>query len=187
MNKIKSSWDLESITSKKQLDKIDAELKKISSAAKKFREKWLKRTDYLTSPKVLATALAEYNKWAQDFNTAGSIGYRLWLESSINMTNTKVKADLNKVHQISVDNANKIQFFTLNISKINKGIQKKLLQSSLLLPYKHFLESLFTQGQYTLTDTEEQILNIKSKTSNYNWENMLQTLLSTEVAKVKGK
>jgi len=80
---------------------------------------------------------------------------------------------------------NSIQFFILNISKIPIEKQKEFLNDKSLDKYNHFLKTLFNYSKYILSDNEEKIFNIKSKTSHSNWVSMLSELLSKQTLEVK--
>ena len=71
-----------------------------------------------------------------------------------------------------MDPENEIQFFELNISKVNVLQQRDFLKSTHLKNYKHYLEQLFTMFKYLLSDKEEKIFNLISKTGYSNWVNI---------------
>ena len=68
----------------------------------------------------------------------------------------------------------------MDISKVSKNQQKLFLNSNILKEYKHFLESLFLSSKYLLSDKEEKIFNLTSKTSHSNWVNMISELLDKQ-------
>ncbi|MCK4684743.1 MAG: hypothetical protein KAT44_07275, partial [Pirellulales bacterium] len=49
-----------------------------------------------------------------------------------------------------------------------------------LKKYKHFLEKLFAEAKYLLTEPEEKILTLMSDTSYSNWVDMLSGFISKE-------
>ena len=124
-----------------------------------FINKWKARKDYLNDPKVLAGALSEYENWAANFGTNDQVCYYFSLRSEQEKGNTKIKASLNQAKNAALKIDNDIQFFTLNLSKIGIGAQKKFLKAPELLPYHQFLKKLFEVGRYTKSDAEEKINN----------------------------
>ena len=46
--------------------------------------------------------------------------------------------------------------------------------------YRHFLEKCFASAKYLLSEKEENVFNLTSKTSSMNWANMLEELLNKQ-------
>jgi oligoendopeptidase F len=167
-------WNLELLkTSDDQL----AEVEKISAD---FCQKWQGRSDYLTNPKILREALDEFDNIQKKYGVTGDLGYYYQLRHFQNQLDTEIKARLNQIEDLGIKLHNQNQFFLLNISKIPKELQKSFVTSAELSDYKHFLERQFAAGQYTLSDPEEKILNLKSQPSHSAWVSMTSTFLSKE-------
>lgn len=145
-----------------------------------FALRWRNNKRYTQDPKTLSIALQEYEQLQQKYGQCTKPSYYLFLLNSLNQTDTDIKAKLNKVSAISTQLENEIQFFELNISKINTVIQKKFLNSPYLKNYKHYLQQLFAVSKYLLSDKEEKIFNLTSKTSYSNWVNMISELLDKQ-------
>jgi oligoendopeptidase F len=77
-----------------------------------------------------------------------------------------------------------MQFFILNLGKIPKKLQKEFLSNNLLIEYKHFLERIFKKSKYFLSEKEEKILNLKSKTSYSSWVDMVSGFIAKEEREV---
>ncbi|MDQ7021909.1 MAG: hypothetical protein Q9M91_08995 [Candidatus Dojkabacteria bacterium] len=161
--------------------------KEVEKKTKAFIKKWLNNEAYLNDPKVLKEALDDYSYWATNFGIYSDESYYYGLSSSLDLNDPKIKAASNIIHQKVVALYNETQFFTLQLSKIEKDVQKKMLASSGLSEYKHFLEQLFLSGKYTLSDKEERIMNMKSKVSKGNWVDMLSGLLAKEEKEILDK
>lgn len=184
---MKTSWNLDLIIDK-QTQKDPSKLREtVEKETKKFINKWKKNKDFLTDPKVLKQALDEYEIWNRSIGDYGFETYYYWLASSKCQTDEKISAKFNLIHSKAVSLYNEIQFFELEIAKIDKKTQKKILSSKELKDYRHFLKRLFAIAKYTLSDSEEKIMNLKSKTSSSNWKKMLSTLLSKEEREVLGE
>ncbi len=145
-----------------------------------FVSKWTKDHRYLNNPKVLLSALTEYEDLQRRYGQCTKPHYYFFLLNSLDQTNTEVKAKLNQISEIATRLENQIQFFELNISKISVAQQRKFLTSPLLKNYKHYLERLFAVSMYLLSDKEEQVFNLTSKTSYSNWVNMVSELLDKQ-------
>jgi oligoendopeptidase F len=179
-NSLKTTWDLSSLYTSETDPKIKQEQSKIEEIVDSFVKKWGKRSDYLKNHKVLKKALDDYESLWHTFGTSGNAGYYMFLRSSLDQNDPKLKAAENLLDQFSQIQSNKLQFFTLKLAKIPQREQKKFLTSKELSPYKHFIEKLFAESQYLLSEPEEKILNLKSLPAHANWVRMTSSLMSKE-------
>ncbi|KKQ43465.1 MAG: PepF/M3 family oligoendopeptidase [Candidatus Woesebacteria bacterium GW2011_GWA1_37_8] len=177
---MQTSWNLGYLFKSDNDPKIKVAEKKSIDETKKFVEKWSSREDFLKDPKILKTALDEYEIWNKKFGANSTENYYFHLRESLDESNPKIKAKVNIADELHTKLQNEIQFFELKLSKINIDIQKKFLSDKDLLPYKHFLERLFRIGKFTLSDPEEKIMNLKSITSYDNWVRMTSSFLGKE-------
>jgi oligoendopeptidase F len=185
-----TEWNLKQLYKSTKDPKIKKDIESSKKAVEDFVKKWKDNNEYLDNPKVLKQALDEYERLNTDPGICDKPLYYFLLLNSLDQSDPKIKGELNKLNELSTKLLNKIQFFELNISKIEKEKQKKLLDSSNLRDYKHFLEGLFRSGKYLLSDNEEKVFNIMSKTSHSNWVNMISELLNKqeiEIVNEKGK
>jgi oligoendopeptidase F len=183
---IKTNWDFEKTLGFKSIldPKIKKDLAKAKLESYKFIKKWKKDPSYLTSISSLKTALDEYEYWQANFATSSNVDYYLSLRQSLKQNSARISAFLNRVIFSSRHIENDIQFFLLNLSKVDKIQQRLFLKSVRLKPYKNFLKNIFLMGQYTLSDDQEKIINLKSQVSYSNWVKMTTRLLSKQVARV---
>lgn len=181
--KTQTTWNLSQLINNKELD-LEKEIAILQKESSKFIKKWKDRTDYLKDSKVLKEALDEYEAWNKNYGIGGKIGYYIGLKNSIDQNDTETKALLNKINKIEVEIYNNINFFELNIAKIDTKTQEKFVNSPDLKEYKHFLETLFATSKHLLSEKEEKILALKSKPSHSNWKMMISEFLSKEERKV---
>ncbi|MEK7149996.1 MAG: M3 family oligoendopeptidase [Patescibacteria group bacterium] len=189
MNKIKTQWDFESFFSGSD-SATEKEKKIISRENYKFINKWSNRDDYLNDPAVLKKALDEYERLNRNFGTSGNAGFYFYLKSHLDENDPKTKARFKNIQEFSIKIGNELQFFEHNIARISPNIQSRFLTYEGLRARKHFLEKLFNQAKYILSDAEEKILNLKQATSHDNWVKMVSSFLSREervVLTEKGK
>lgn len=165
--------------------RIEKDIQTCIKKNKAFALRWRNNRKYLEDAKTLSIALKEYEQLQQRYGQCTKPHYYLFLLNSLNQTNTDIKAKLNKVSAISTQLENEIQFFELNISKVNVLQQRNFLKSTHLKNYKHYLEQLFTMSKYLLSDKEEKIFNLTSKTGYSNWVNMVSELLDKQKLLVK--
>jgi oligoendopeptidase F len=179
-DKIITTWDFSSLFSSDTDPKIAAERLEIARQAQLFATAWQDRQDYLTDPDILRQALDQYEQWCKAYNTTGVAGYYLHLRSELNQLDSFLKAESNKTDELSAHLANLTQFFGLRLSKISTSQQTLFLQSEQLAPYKHFLEHLFAEGPYLLSEDQEQVFNLTSQSAYGAWVRMTATFLSKE-------
>lgn len=175
-----TTWDLTPLLSSDNDPKAETKLKQATNANYTFINKWKDRKDYLENQSILKEALDEYEQLARFYSGGGSVGYYFWLRSQQDENDPKLKAKNNKIKDEQIKIANDIQFFTYRIAKISQEKQKEFLESKDLAPYKHFLEDLFKESKYLLSEEEEKILNITDATSYSNWVKMVSGFLAKE-------
>lgn len=187
---LQTTWNLNPLFNGDNDPKIKKDRENIKKKSYQFINKWKDRTDYLQEPKILKQALDEYENWARYYGPSGKEGYYFWLRTQQNQNDPQLKARCNKVMDFSTKIQNDIQFFTLKIAKIPEKDQHKFLEYKKLEPYKHFLETLFAEAKYLLSEPEEKILNLKTMPAHSNWTKMVAGFISKEEREIltdKGK
>jgi oligoendopeptidase F len=185
-----ANWNLSPLFKNDADPLINRKTSQVKSAAGKFIQKWGRRSDYLKDPSSLKDALDDYEVWARNFGLGGSVWYYFYLRSQQDQNDPELKAKFNKISEFATKIQNEMQFFTLRIAKIDTKLQKKFLIHKPLSPYKHFLEGLFENAKYLLTEPEEKIMNLKDKPSYANWVKMTSGLITKEEKQIlneKGK
>jgi len=173
-------WNLSLLYSGDADEKIMKDVEAAGRTTKAFVKKWKETTGYLTDLSVLKTALDEYEKLLSEYGLTGEAGYYWGLRESQDEDNPEIKAQINKLNEISVRRLNELEFFELRIAKIKTSFQKKVLAAPLLMEYRHFLERLFQTAKFNLSEPEEKIVNIMEKTSHDNWVGMTSRFLAKE-------
>jgi oligoendopeptidase F len=177
-------WNLRALFAHEDVPEIEEALRRVGRASRHFIDKWRDRRDYLHDPAALAEALDDYEKWKRRYGTDGDAGYYFWLRTQQDQNDPGLKARFNKIEEFSRRIENEIQFFHLRIAKIPQGRQKRFLSFAGLRRYRHFLERVFAESRYLLSEPEEKILNLKESTSNLNWVKMTSGFLAKEERKV---
>jgi oligoendopeptidase F len=181
---VRTVWDLSVLFARDDDPAAEERLHEVGRAGRRFIDKWKDRRDYLHDPGTLAQALGEYEKWRRRYGTDGDAGYYFWLRTQQDQNDPGLKARFNKIEEFSRGIENEIQFFHLRIAKIPRGLQKKFLSFAGLRKYRHFLERVFAESRYLLSEPEEKILNLKEPTSNLNWVKMTSGFLAKEEGEV---
>ncbi len=180
MKKSEMTWDLSPLYKSDTDKNILKDRKKSEENIKKFVEKYRKDKKHLKNPKALLKALQEYEQLDLDNGIAVKEGYYFSLRQAQNQTDTKITAAINKYSEFATKLGNTIEFFTLEISKIPEKDQKKFLKYKGLQNYHHYLKKLFETAKYNLTEAEEKVLNITTKTSSSNWVDMTEEFIALE-------
>lgn len=176
----KTFWDFSCFFDGDDDPKIEEEKKIIEEESYKFINKWKDRDDYLKEPKILQEAFENYEKWISCCGTAGDSGYYFWLRSTQEQDNPEIKAKENKLNDFSQKISNDARFFGMRIAKIPENEQQKFLEFEGLQKYKHYLETSFAEAKYLLSEKEENILALESKSSFSNWVDMIESFISKE-------
>ncbi len=179
-----ATWDLQPLFKSDDAPDMEQKRKIIEQKSYDFINTWKDRTDYLEDPVVLRQALDQYEAWKRLYGTDGDEGYYFWLRTQQDQNDPKLKAKFNQIEDFSRKIENDSQFFHLRIARIKPETQPVFLTHSALAPYRHFLERIFAESQYHLSEPEEKILNLKSATSYSNWTKMTAGFLSKETRTV---
>ncbi|MBI5074204.1 MAG: M3 family oligoendopeptidase [Nitrospirae bacterium] len=178
-------WNLKHLFLSDEDPRIDKQKKLIQDKSYAFINKWKPRRDYLKDPAVLREALDEYEIWTRNYGSDGNPGYYFWLRNQIDRNNPALKAQFNKIEEFSKKIGNDIQFFHLRIAKIPRSLQKRFLAYKGLRKYQHYLDRIFAESRYMLSEPEEKIMNLKATTSYGNWVRMTSDFLSREERRVQ--
>ncbi len=173
-------WNLAHLFDDDEDPRIARKRKFVEQKSYAFINTWKGRTDYLRDPALLKKALDEYEEWKRSYGSEGDEGYYFWLRTSQNQNDPVLKAKFNLIEQFSKKIQNDIQFFYLRIAKIPERLQKKFIQYPGLKEYRHYLDRLFAESKYLLSEPEERIMNLKSPSSYANWVKMTSSFLAKE-------
>jgi oligoendopeptidase F len=176
----RTDWNLKPLFSGDNDPRIEGKRKLFGKKSTAFINAWKDRTDYLEDPSILRQALDQYESWKRQYGTDGDEGYYFWLRTQQDQNDPKLKARFNKIEEFSKKLENESQFFYLRIARIKPELQKKFLDHDGLAKYRHFLERIFAESRYHLSEPEEKILNLKLATSSSNWTKMTSGFLSKE-------
>lgn len=180
----KKEWNFGLLYDRYDKKALEGELEAIKKKNLEFVAKWRGRTDYLENPEILAQALDELEEIEATIGTSGKPGYYYWLKYQLDQQNTEIKAELGKIEDLGTYLQNELEFFNQGISRIPAEKQSEFLNYPGLAEYRHMLERMFVEAKYLLSEPEEKILNLVSKTAHGNWVEMISDFLSREERKV---
>jgi oligoendopeptidase F len=163
---------------------MEKKRKIVQQKSYEFINKWKERRDYLKDPAALKQALDEYEQWKAGFGPDGDEGYYLQLRTAQDQNDPRLKAKFNIIEDFGKKIENDIRFFSMRIAKIPGKYRKRFLAYEGLKEYRHYLERLFAESEFLLSEPEEKIINLKSSTSYFNWVKMTSGFLAKEERKV---
>lgn len=179
-----TKWDLSLLLKSENPEEIENLKRTIKSKWLDFKSKWENNNEYLKNPQVLKQALEEYESLSRTYGIDGGINYYFELKDALNQGNPQIKANINKIEEFATNLYNEIQFFNHRISKIPKQEQDLFLNSPELKNYKHYLERCFQEAEHLLSEDQEKVATLLSKTAKYNWVQMVESFIANDTEKV---
>ena len=186
LGKIKTEWDLKKLYYKSDKDpEIENDIKATELAYDSFAKKW-RDTKFANNPSLLAKALTDYEKLS-GMPEASRPGRYFGFKSVLNAKDEKAEKQLSLLSQRLRKTSDKTVFFTLNLGKLTKPEQDKLLASPVLAHFRYFLERLFLGAKHHLSEKEEKIIKLKSPQAYDRWVSATEKIISNRTVKFKGK
>ncbi len=183
-SQIKTEWDLKQFYNSPDDPNIEKDIKKADKLFSAFEKKY-KNSDFTKNENTLLQALNDFEKISA-LPISKPILYLSYAQT-LNSSDEVVRARLNLASQAFSKISNKIVFFDVRLSKVDKKIQKKFLSSKKLSKFNYLLKKTFESGKYTLSEPEEKILTLKSITSRGLWEDLTDKLLHKLTVSHNGK
>ena len=185
--KVKVQWNLSILLSDESQKTIKAKIDAATKRCKDFENKFGSNLQTFEDPKLLKAALEELENIFTTTGSSNDVGSYFSLKSSLDESDTKIKAQLTKIEDATRDSALIFQRFENKLSKIPKERQSVLLDASELTEFKRLLESSFEIGKYLLSEETEKALMLTNNVSYGNWVSMTSEFLSAEEASVLNK
>lgn len=185
LDSLKENWELDNLFYKSDKDpKIEKDVVKteegFNAFAKKYRSgKWTKDNNSILK------AVKEYLEMGE-LPGAKPLYYYSYRQQ-LDATDTVAERALNKLSDRLTRASNNILFFPLTLAKLPKPTQKELLKDPKVGDFRWFLEGVFDDAKYQLSEPEEKILSLKSMTSRGLWINGTEKIVNKKTIKWKGK
>lgn len=172
--KEKIEWDLSDIYESISDPNLEKDVQKIERAYKRFARNY-REIDF-SSVKNLEKALDDYEKLYQ---LPKPLSY-LFLLKSLNSEDKNIDAKIAELHEKLVRASNLVLFFELNLAKLDKDLQQKLLNAKSLEKYGYFLEKIFANAKHQLSEKEEALFRSLDLPSEGMWIDLTERLLNSQ-------
>ncbi|MBU0731010.1 MAG: M3 family oligoendopeptidase [Proteobacteria bacterium] len=107
----------------------------------------------------------------------GKISTLAFLNFTTQVNNAEAGAFLQKIKETLSTIGKEIVFFELEWSKIDENQSRKLLGSSVLSNYQHYLASMRRYAKHHLSQIEETLLIEKAPTGKSSWNNLFDKVI----------
>jgi len=185
--KIKTDWNLDLLFKGPDDPKLVETEKRAVTEIELFERHWRERDDWLNNPQILKETLDHYTRLMEQFGFDTARAYYFWLQSELNQNDPIIKGHLAKVQDQVQNLVNKLQFFPLRLAGVGLAKQKEFLNHPDLIVYKHWLERLFAEHKFMLSEAEEKIITLQSGPAYSNWINLTENSLAKEERLVAGQ
>ena len=165
---LRTTWNLGLMYKNPKDPQIEKDMKSIELICDQFANKWSKNQSYQKDLKVLLQALKDYEKLEDIVKDAKPLSY-FYLAKDLDTGNKSISALLTKMTERIAKVSNKIIFFKLHLGKLDKKMQKDILSNPEFQHYRYFLEKIFEQSSYQLSEAEEKIMTLKMLPSYQMW------------------
>ncbi len=185
-NKYKTEWDLQKLFYKSLKDpRIEKDMERGDRAVEAFVSLYKKNKKWLSDAKTLAKALSDYEKLEVECSSS-PILYASYLKE-LDASNKQAEALVNKLDECYTQRGNLIMFFTLELGKVSKTVQKRFLKAPELASYKYLLKTLFENAKHDLSESEEKILSLMGDVSHGRWVQTVENIVHTSEVSFGGK
>lgn len=186
LNSIKTEWDLTSHYYKNENDpQIEKDAATYEKAHRKFIKKY-KNADFTASADSMLEALQDNDVLAemnQGVKVMRYFSFRTTLDVNDSVAEKKLHQFGDRFRAISTE----LTFFSLKIGETPKELQRQYLKDETLKKYHYLLKSIYETAKHNLSEKEENILKLRSKTSRGMWEDAVEKILSNRSITFKKK
>ena len=183
-SKIQTTWDLKLFYKNPNDPQIEKDVVTLEQRYRSFARKYKYDDRYLKNSAALLKVMKDYEKLC---STPHRPSYYFSYRSVLNAGDVDA---IKKGHLISdrlTKAANEIYFFEIKLGKIDPTIQKKFLKDQTLKRYHYWLHTLFKESKHHLSEIEEKLMSLKSKTSYGMWVEGVERVASKQEVTFGGK
>jgi oligoendopeptidase F len=183
---MKTSWNLGLLYKGHDDPQMEKDIRSGERAFATFEKKYKGKTDYLKNEGKLFTALTEFEDMFENLKLAGPYRYFNYVKD-LDGSDPVARARATQLSERYAKNEGHIAFFELSLAKIPAPLQERFLASKKLAPFRHYLKVIFDRAKYDLSESEENIMRLKSIPARELWINGTEKLLGKATVEWRGK
>lgn len=184
---IKTSWDLKKHFYQSEKDpQIEKDIAKVERVFGAFIKRY-KNKNFTKNASTLKEALDYREKHLAKLVEGDRVMRYFAFRRTLNAKDTVAQKRLNQLSERFRKLSNESLFFTLAIGNIPKKQRRELLKDPSLAYYRYYLERAFLEADHQLTEPEEKILKLQSRTSCGMWVDAVEKVRDNLLITYKGK
>ncbi|MEX0769561.1 MAG: M3 family oligoendopeptidase [Balneolaceae bacterium] len=176
-------WDLSDLYASPEDPALKEDRKTVLEEAGVFADRYKGRIHSLTKQEFLQS-LREYEKIIQKAGKIGSYAHLIW---STNTENPAMGKLLQEANELGSEISQKLVFYNVEWLAFDEGRASKWIESDLLKPYRHYLETSRYYKPHILEEKQEQILTAKSVTGRSAWNRYFDETLGAARFELDGE
>jgi len=177
-------WDLNQFYSSLDDKNIDKDIALVLKEGKRLHDKYIS-SDFDTNIKTLKLLLKDTEEFDSKYSYGGKVAYYIYLNQFLDQESVKVKARYSQIEKLNIELSRLLHFIYERLSKIPEDKQKKFVKDPSLKEYSNYLRNIFKFSKHILPSDKEEIVNELSDMASGSWNRLLESLLSSEVVKIK--
>jgi len=154
---------------------LEDDLEGVSAAAEDFAQRYRGQVVSLDDA-GLATALEDFEALQERLVRAHTYTYLNWCT---HLDDSEHGALLQKVREVSTQIQQKLLFFELEWVQLEDSQAEKLLKSTAITPYRHYLECERLTKPHVLGEPEEKVLSEKALTGSQAWNRFFDEIVGS--------
>jgi oligoendopeptidase F len=182
---LKKEWDMTLLYSGDADPRIEKDMEEMEKNCALFEKKY-RKSAYTKTPDALKKALDNYEN-LMDICADAKPLYYYGLRLDISSEDKSARANIILLQERYTKAFSRLEFFTLRIASLPKKEKEKFLQTKTLSHYFFFLKDIFEDAPHYLSEKEECLVDLLSRTSTSAWEEMTGKILNAEEIVHKGK
>ena len=174
-------WDLADLYP--DSNTLESDLEGVAAAAEDFAQRYRGQVASLDDS-ALATSLEEFEALQERLVRAHTYSYLNWCT---HLDDSERGALLQKVRELSTQIQQKLLFFELEWVQLEDSQAEKLLKSTAITPYRHYLECERLTKPHVLGEPEEKVLSEKALTGQQAWNRFFDEMVGSQRFSFEGR
>lgn len=185
-NTYKTKWNFKLFYTSENDPAIEEDMLNATKQIEKFEKKWKNSDIYVKDETSLLKILKEYEFLINCVELQKPTAY-FFYKSNINSNDKVSQAKVTQFQSQLTQLQNKIVFFFITLGKISTEMQKKIIDDSRFGNYLYFLNQIWKNAKFDLSESEEKIINLLEEPAREMWIRGFDKLLSNQKVDFKNK